>query len=171
MCGRYGLQWIGLEPDPRNVAVLESKGLMVIPAAASDAPGCAAMWLSSGETPGCPGREHTDSSSLCEPTAHLEAHPWCTFGERVEVETVRLDDVVPDDFAPDLLWVDVQGAQRKVIAGAQAVLSRASYLYIECHPEPLYDGEPTFEELCELLPGWDVVKRWPADILFGRRAG
>lgn len=164
------MEWVGLEPDPRNVAACIRHGVHVLPFAASDREGVAEFWLSDGETPGCPGRRHTDSSSLERPTAHLEEHPWCTFDQRVSVYTVRLDDVVPPEFAPDLLWVDVQGAQRRVLAGAQSVLSRTHWLFIECHPAPMYENEPTFEELCALLPGWRVVQRWSADVLFERTA-
>jgi hypothetical protein len=34
----------------------------------------------------------------------------------------------------------------------------------------MYENEPTFEELCGLLPGWRVLQRWPADVLFERVA-
>ena len=160
------LDWIGLEPDPRNVAILKERGIAVIDKAASDADGESEFWLSSGWSPGGEGtRWHTDSSSLNTPTSHLEAFPWCRFDEKVTVRTTRLDSELPDRIV-DLLWVDVQGAQRKVLAGAPATLRRTRYLYIECHPTPMYEGEPTFEELCGLLPGFAVVKRWHADVLF-----
>lgn len=166
----HGIDWIGLEPDPRNADVCRRRGLHIIEAAASDVPGVAVLHLSDGETPGCPGRVHTDSSSLRTPTAHLDAHPWCTFTQTVEVSTTRVDDVAPEGWAPDLLWVDVQGAQAQVLRGARRVLDDARYLFIECHPTPMYDGEPTFEALCALLEGWRVKTCWPADILFERIA-
>lgn len=167
------LDWTGFEPDPRNIAVLNERGIAVVESAVSEADGEAELWLSSGWTPGSNDtRWHTDSSSLNAPTAHLDVAPWCRFDERVTVTTTTLDSALKQDDAAtiDLLWVDVQGAQRKVIAGAPATLKRTRYLYIECHPTPMYHEEPTFDELCALLPDFVVVKRWPADVLFRHRA-
>ena len=31
---------------------------------------------------------------------------------------------------------------------------------------PMYEEEPTFGELCKLLPGFRVVERWPSEVLF-----
>lgn len=167
------LDWIGFEPDPRNLAVLADRDIRVVAKAVSDTEGEAELWLSSGWTPGSNDtRWHTDSSSLNTPTAHLETAPWCRFDERASVTTTRLDTALADqgDTPIDLVWVDVQGAQRKVIAGGAATLRRTRYLYIECHPTPMYEGEPTFEELCALLPDFAVVKRWPGEVLFRNRA-
>ncbi len=164
------LHWVGFEPDPRNVAVLRERGIAVIEKAVSDTEGHAEFWLSSGWTPGSEGtRWHTDSSSLNRPTSHLETFPWCRFDETVTVTTTRLDAESMDGTI-DLMWVDVQGAQRKVLTGAPNTLQQTRYLYIECHPTPMYDGEPTFAELCGLLPGFAVVKRWEADVLFRNTA-
>lgn len=160
------LGWIGFEPDPRNAKRCREIGLEVVEAAASDENGAAYLLLSDGITPGYAGRRHTDSSSLQMPTGHLRKHPWCKFSRKTLVRTVRLDDAVPDDELVTLLWADVQGAQRKVLAGARKLLNRTSYLYIECHKQPLYEGEPTFDELCGLLPEWQVVERWNDDVLF-----
>lgn len=157
-------KYYGFEPDPRNLRALGDMGLSVCPCAVSDEDGEAEFHLSGGETPGCQGREHTDSSSLRAPTRHIDAHPWCKFDTSVTVPTVRLDSAIGEPVI-DLIWCDVQGAQRQVIAGGAETLARTRMLYIEVHPEPLYDGEPTFEELLALLPGWEVVERYDADVL------
>jgi FkbM family methyltransferase len=159
--------WYGWEPDPRNVVVCREAGLAVRPAAASDRNGVTTLHMSGGLTPGSADRVHTDSSSIAKPTRHLAAHPWCTFAESCDVETERVDDVVPEWLGIDLMWVDVQGAQRLAFAGARSTLSRTRWLFCELHPVPMYDGEPgSLEELVGLLPGkWDVVARYPADVL------
>ena len=160
------LDWIGFEPDPRNLKLLADRGIAVRDKAMSDQDGEAAFWLSSGKSPDYAGeRSHSLSSSLNTPTVHLKHFPWCRFDEQVTVKTARLDSELTTGVI-DLLWVDVQGAQRKVLAGAPETLKRTRYLYIECHATPLYDGEPTFEELCALLPGFSVVRRWESDVLF-----
>lgn len=162
------MRWLGIEPDPRNVARCRELGFEILDAAASDIDGEAELRLSSGITPGYEARLHTDSSSLQTPTKHLTRHPWCKFQETAIVRTVRLDDVVHPEESLTLLWVDVQGAQRKVLAGARELLARTDYLYIECHREPLYEGEPSRDELIAMLPGWSVVEAWDDDILFKR---
>lgn len=167
------LVWFGFEPDPRNIEVLESSGYKARPVAISDAYGFARLYMSGGITPGTEDRLHTDSSSILKPTKHLEVHPWCTFDSWMQVRTVPLDAAMTmHEGIIDLIWADVQGAQKQVIAGAAKTLARTRYLYIEVHPEPMYEGEPTFEELCGLLPEWEVVERYPADVLFwnGRMA-
>lgn len=164
---RQPLRWVGFEPDPRNIIVLEESGYKVQPYAISDMHGRTRLYMSGGITPGFESRVHTDSSSIRKPTDHLKAHPWCTFEQWCEVGVRRLDDVMRhEEGIIDLIWADVQGAQRQVIGGAAETLKRTRYLYIEVHPSPMYDGETTFEELCALLPDWEVVQRYPADVLF-----
>lgn len=172
MAARRPIHWYGFEPDPRNLKVLWAAGICPFSWAASDEEGTAILHGSGGETPGCPGREHTDSSSLNVPTAHLEAHPWCTFRREdcFTVHTMPVDKtVIKTEPVIDLIWADVQGAQRKVLRGAEATLRRTRYLYIEVHPTPMYEDEPTFEELCAMLPDFEVVQRYPADVLFLRK--
>jgi FkbM family methyltransferase len=160
-------EWMGFEPHPVSAELCRtSRNLPVIEAAVSDQDGEADFFLSSGNTPGFVNREHRDSSSLQAPTAHRAWYPWCQFESTARVRTVRLDSIVPPDRVIDLIWADVQGAQRKVIAGAAETLKRTRYLFIECHPQPLYEGETTFEELCDFLPGWSVVEYWGTDVLY-----
>lgn len=168
---RLEMLWVGFEPDPRNVVGCRARGIPVEPYACSDADGHAELWLSDGQLPTSPGRNHTGSSSLQRPTAHLTIHPWCKFERRAVVRTVRLDRILPSAVCPDLIWADVQGAQRKFLAGAMDVLARAHWLYIECHSVPCYQDEPTYDELCALLPDWTVIHRWTNDVLLERSDG
>jgi FkbM family methyltransferase len=168
------IHYLGFEPDPRNREVLREAGILTQEVAVSDRHNMTKLYLSGGITPGTESREHTDSSSIVAPTKHLEAHPWCTFDDWARVVTAPPDSYLisflgSPNGVVDLIWADVQGAQRQVIAGGQLMLSRTRYLYIEVHPEPMYEGEPTFEELCELLPYWEVVQRYPADVLFANK--
>jgi FkbM family methyltransferase len=125
-------------------------------------------WFSShGAANGC--ADWDSSSSIHPPTAHLQSHPSITFVSNTTVPCVRLDDVanLPTfDFA----WIDVQGAQREVIAGGRRVLDATKWLYIECHPVPMYAGETTLSELCALLPAHEAVGKYDWNILFKRKA-
>lgn len=162
------LRWIGFEPDPRNVAACEARGLSVNACAIGDECGEMPFWASGGRTP--EGQENWSASgSLCKPTLHLEAHPWCEFRE-TRVPVVTLDSLeIP---RVDLAWIDVQGAQMKVIRGGRATLAeRVQAVYIECHAAPLYEGEPSLEEIARALDplGFVLSQWWPSDALFVRR--
>lgn len=160
--------YYGFEPDPRNLDVLWKAGYDPNAYAVGDQTGKVTLYLSEGETPGHPGRVHTDSSSIRRPTEHFKAHPWCKFERTVEVAYTRLDDeYCAGEDVVDLIWADVQGAQLALIRGAKLALSKTRFLYIEVHPTPMYEGEPTFEELCEALGDtWEIVERYPADVFF-----
>ena len=112
------------------------------------------------------------SGSLNRPTGHRERSPEIDFKEQIEVPTNRLDSWLHvteiGNRLIDFAWVDPQGSQRKVIAGGQETLARLRYLYIECHhPFPLYEDEPSREELIALLPDFEPLGIYAQDnILF-----
>ncbi len=125
------------------------------------------------------------SGSLNAPTGHRERSPEIIFKEPISVPCIRLDtwlanvtvsgeeleEGIPWHEVLDFAWVDPQGSQRKVIAGGQKTLARLRYLYIECHhPFPLYEGEPSREELIALLPDFEPLGIYAQDnILFKHR--
>ena len=171
-------RYLAIEPDPRNVKVLTDAGHDFLPIAVSSESGEAPWFASSGITPGTNGRQHTDSSSLKRPTKHLEQHPWCEFQQSGTVRTLTLDtatDLILEESESviDLVWADVQGAQLEVIRGGKKTLSRTRFLFIEVHPEPLYEGEPSLKTLrreLELLTEsqWVLIAQYPADVLLKR---
>jgi len=96
----------------------------------------------------------TLSGSIRRPTGHLIRSPEIRFKSPEMVPCIRLDTWLgrhPEIDNIELIWADVQGAQRDLIEGGRETLGRSQYLYIECHQQPLYDGEPTQEELLEML--------------------
>lgn len=102
------------------------------------------------------------SGSLRPPKAHLAAHPWCRFGDPLEVPVTRLDSWTRalGIGAVDFIWADVQGAERELIAGAGETLARTRYLYTEYSDQELYAGQPALAELLDLLPGFELVERF-----------
>ena len=120
------------------------------------------------------------SGSLNTPTGHLERSPEIKFKEPVTVKCRSLDSwldsvygqpLEDEDRDLDFIWADVQGSQRDVIAGGQKTLKITRFLYIECHhPSPLYEGEPSREELIALLPDFEPMGIYATDnILFKHR--
>jgi len=73
----------------------------------------------------------------------------------VTVTLARLDDVLPVDMlAPDILVkIDVQGVEDRVIRGGKAVFSAAKIVLVEMSFVPIYEGQPLFEEVHQLLEG------------------
>jgi FkbM family methyltransferase len=53
---------------------------------------------------------------------------WTT--TTIEVQVERLDDVIPADYSPDFIKIDVEGAERDVIAGGLETIKRARPLVI-----------------------------------------
>lgn len=153
------------EPDPRAFAVLQKRRIRskITPAflhnvALSDLQGRAKFYQSSGSKPRIVKRDWDLSGSLNKPTGHLEYSPWVKFENEIEVETRRLDDY---DFKfIDLIWMDVQGGERKVIEGGLNTLDRTRFLYTEYGhwTKPLYEGQMTREETIECLgDGWKPI--------------
>ena len=155
------------EPDPRPIERHEPPGFLdrigsdprvtLVRAAVGSDCGPSLLHRSTGSPPGQPAVTDWDhSSSLRPPSGHLGHSPWCEFPKRLElfVPTVTLDSWMgtrPEIKTIDLLWVDVQGGQRGLIDGAHQTLTMTRYAYMECHRQPLYDGEPEQEEFLGMM--------------------
>jgi FkbM family methyltransferase len=102
--------------------------------------------------------EHSESSSLLRPShAGTQAMPHLgRMDARVKVPVRRLDDLMRETNASrpvDLLKIDVQGYEAKVLAGGAETLKRSRYVLAETHFLPAYEGACCVDELCHLLYG------------------
>ena len=116
------------EPEPRcNLSEMPAN-VAVNKVAVSDQQGEATFNLSDSK-----GHEWTYSSSLLNPKNHLVVHKHVQFNRQVVVKTVRLDDYCRSKKVKhiDFLWMDVQGAEAKVFAGAAEILKNTRYIYTE----------------------------------------
>lgn len=107
------------------------------------------------------------SGSLKKPKEHLLVHPWCTFAEKIFVQSMKLDtwaDANGID-AVDFIWTDVQGAEEDVIAGARQTLAATRYFYTEYSNQELYEGQLNLEGIVSLLPEFEVVEIFKNDVL------
>lgn len=95
------------------------------------------------------------SSSMLPLGKHSVLYPQIKYVESLKLQTITLDTIVKKQFSQEnfyLLVMDVQGAELKVLKGANNLLeNQLIYVYAEVSEEPLYEGGCTFEELTAFL--------------------
>lgn len=89
----------------------------------------------------------------------------------IEVDIYKIDDLVPA-FAinvekPVLLKLDVQGYEKKVLQGAIKTLENIDYILLEATFVKLYENQPLFDELHEMLNDIDFKLLSPLDVNIG----
>lgn len=149
-----------VEPLDANILLMRANldrytcpGIHVVRRAFSDAQGLAEFFVSSGRPPDVPPNSDWDygnkSSSLLPPDQHLSIHPWVHFDEVVQVETETLRDFCTTEGISeiDLLHLDVQGAELKVLTGAGDMLARTKLVWLEVERISLYHGQPLADEV------------------------
>lgn len=164
--------YVAVEADPRNLPNIRIhmkhrlNHFVLVHAAIADYDGTADLYQADGE-------KGTGSSSIRRPKKHLETWPDITFERTVKVPAVRLDTLATDLSIGeiDLLWCDIQGCERDMIAGGQETLARTRWLLAEADSEEYYEGQAMRDELPGLLPDFELVAEWPehANLLFRRR--
>ncbi|MCC7104922.1 MAG: FkbM family methyltransferase [Chloroflexi bacterium] len=96
----------------------------------------------------------------------------------IVVESVRLENwlVSAGVASPDLVWLDLQGAELHALRGLGAALAHASVIYTEVEFRPVYVGQPLFREIDGYLiaPGFSAVRLmnrndWFGNALYVRR--
>lgn len=84
---------------------------------------------------------------------HVAVWPATAETGTEEVEVRQLDSL-DLELEPELLVkIDVQGFEDKVVAGGRKTLSMANYVITEVSFARLYQNQPLFEDIYELLTG------------------
>ena len=93
------------------------------------------------------------SSLLPMEELHKKAFPHTDKVLIEEIDIRCLDDVTENLCIKDnvLIKIDVQGFEDKVILGGEKLISRASVLILETSFQPLYKGQPLFDDIYEML--------------------
>jgi len=98
--------------------------------------------------------QHLPSSSpLPMADLHKQNYPHTTKGSVIKVRSAKLDDIVENLRILDnlLIKIDVQGFEDKVIAGGINTIKRSKILIVETSFQPLYIGQPLFEDIYNFL--------------------
>jgi len=158
------------EADPRNVELFkkyvgEDVRCQLFDTAISHQDGEIAFFQSFGPRDqyleGIGRVERQASGSIRKPKEHLQAHPWCTFNEGLLVPSSRLDTWCKQHAIEhiDLIWADVNGAEKDMIEGAQESLKFTRYLYTEFGPKgrEIYEGGIDQDTILTMLPNFERV--------------
>jgi FkbM family methyltransferase len=113
------------------------------------------------------------SSSILKPAHHLEVHDYVKFPQTIELVSSTVDDVLAfvreqghGDVTQqlDLLFMDCQGAEFRILLGASKSLRQFKYIYSEVMRNNLYEGQTPFLTYCQYL---DAVGFTLNDVYFG----
>jgi FkbM family methyltransferase len=118
--------------------------------ALSDRAGEAEFWLS---------RYRGSSSIQKMRPEHLEAWPHTKIETKITVRVERLDNVAADlNLKPPVLAkFDIQGHEMAAIRGGRETLSRCQRVVVECNFAPLYEGQPSFNEIYAEMRSLDFL--------------
>jgi len=95
----------------------------------------------------------------------------CNFINKIIVPCTPLDGLY-EDMNVDLLVIDAQGSEDKVLAGAKETLTKTKFIFCEASETPLYEGACTFADVSRILSDqFDLVgtffnERGTGDALF-----
>ena len=67
--------------------------------------------------------------------------------QTIEVMATSLDDYCMNHTVPDLLWMDLQGAEARAIDGAQGILKRVKIIHVEISFRRMYLGQALFHDV------------------------
>ena len=160
------------EPDPRNIETLKlntfykEKNIPIIVKAIGDKDGVTSFHLSGGFTK--QGKLFTAGSSLHSPTKILEElRKWRKVAAVIEINICTLDTFFDEHNLDhiDFIWADVQGAEADLIRGGRNALKHTGYLFTEYCNTKHFEGQKTLDELCIMLPDWEVIDIFSDDVL------
>jgi autotransporter strand-loop-strand O-heptosyltransferase len=112
------------------------------------------------------------SSSIHIPKEHLKYHPEIEFNKEITVPCITLDDLAKSNNLDkiDLLFVDIQGAEREMVLGGTEILKKTNWIFIESYTNEMYEGQIVREDLLKMLPDFELVGEFTdSNILLHRK--
>lgn len=98
------------------------------------------------------------SNSLLKMEKHLQIHPGITLSNTELVTVKRLDSLGLAHKGYQLLVMDCQGFEGRVLKGATETLKQVNYVYTEVNKDEVYQGCTLVDELDQLLYEFDRVE-------------
>jgi FkbM family methyltransferase len=88
------------------------------------------------------------SSSLLKPKEHLTSFPDCKFESSEIIKTTTINQFVKDNKIDhiDLMWLDLQGNEHKVLQQATDILIKTNYIYAEYSLKEFYQDTLLFDD-------------------------
>ena len=139
------------------------KNIITYPIALADVDGEMDFYISAGASDG--------SSSLLEPEDHLTDHPDTFFKDKITVKTITLNNwaKVNNIVKVDMLWLDMQGYELKMLMASPGILETVSVIHTEVSTRETYRGVAQYQDYrsflekkkftmqIEAIPaGWDM---------------
>lgn len=100
------------------------------------------------------------SSSILKPARHLQENDYVSFPTTVEIVSSTVDHVINfinenghANITPhlDLMYLDTQGAEFKILLGSHKTLKNVKYIFTEVMRADLYEGQVPFLTYCSYL--------------------
>ena len=98
-------------------------------------------------------KSSASSSLLSLGKVHKETYPYLSVVEEIEVPVTTLDRWAAGRqlINPLLVKLDIQGNELAALRGATAVLASADYVLSEVNFAAMYEGQPSFDDLYDVL--------------------
>ncbi|HEX6998502.1 MAG TPA: FkbM family methyltransferase [Gammaproteobacteria bacterium] len=146
---------LALEPNPRNVALMQADdglarhAIAILPFAAADRDGEAPLFVVDADY--APGRDRFRRGM-----SSLHRRDGTQVADVVAVRTVRLDGLLRAQSltsGPIALWIDTEGMAFEAVAGAAGILGATAMLHVEVETQRCISPEQKLLEDVERLLG------------------
>jgi FkbM family methyltransferase len=103
-----------------------------------------------------------ESSSILKPKDHLSYHPHITFKNKINVETIRLDNFVKTTNINNLnlLWLDLQGFESLVLKDSPYTMSITQYIFTEINIIEVYENTMLWSDFEPFMLSKGFKKIW-----------
>lgn len=113
--------------------------------------------------------EFTASSSFLPlASTHKQLFSYAKETKEIAVQINKLDNIFSGtNFdGPILIKIDVQGFEDQVLRGGETLVKNSHILIIETSFKTLYDGQPLFKDIYQLLHSWGFEYRGSAEDMY-----